>query len=98
MPVNIEDADAIRSLDDLRKYVHHVLCDRESLLADQFKMAEMQLTRCGRACGLQFCLQGPRNVRLAAIWAAEHNLLYFYDANGERFLKLKLKQRLAPAA
>jgi hypothetical protein len=37
-------------------------------------------------------------VRLGAIWAADHNLIYFYDANGTRFLKVQLKQRLTPKA
>jgi hypothetical protein len=89
---------AIHNLDDLRQYVHRVLCERESLLQDQFQMSEMQLTRNGRECGLQFSLQGPRSVRLGAIWAADHNLIYFYDANGTRFLKVQLKQRLTPKA
>jgi hypothetical protein len=41
-------------------------------------------------CGLQFCLRGPRNVRLAAIWVAERNVVYLYDARGTRYAKLKL--------
>jgi hypothetical protein len=31
-------------------------------------------------------------VRLGAIWAADRNILYFYDARGERYLKLELKE------
>ena len=84
----------IYSLDDLRAFIHQTLCLKENLLEDQFSMTEMQLTRRGRACGLQFSLHGPRSVRLGAIWAADHNLVYFYDARGERYLKLKLANRL----
>ena len=94
----LECADDIRTMDDLRQYIHGVLCRRENLLADQFPLSEMTLYRKGRPCALQFCLHGPRSLRLGAIWAADHNLIYFYDANGERFLKLKLKQRLLPCA
>ena len=46
-------------------------------------------------CGLQFQLYGPRSIRLGAIWAADHNVIYFYAANGERYLKLPLKHRIA---
>ena len=91
-----EYVDDIRSLEDLRAYVHKTLCEKESLLADQFRMTEMQLTRRGRSCGLQFSIHGPRAVRLGAIWASDQNQLYFYDAQGTRFLKLRLRQRLLP--
>jgi hypothetical protein len=43
---------------------------------------------------MQFSLRGPRSVRLGAIWAADQNMLYFYDARGQRYLKLRLKQRI----
>lgn len=94
----ITTADEIQTVEELRRLVHRTLCEKENLLADQFRMSEMQLLRRGRPCGLQFSLQGPRNVRLGAIWAADHNLLYFYDAAGERFLKLRLRKRILDAA
>jgi hypothetical protein len=91
--------DQIRTLDDLRVFVHRTLCEKENLLADQFTMTEMQLNRRGRDCGLQFSLQGPRSVRLGAIWASDQNIVYFYDASGVRFLKVALPRRLhSPAA
>ncbi len=87
----------IRTLEDLRTYVHQTLCAKENLLEDQFRMTEMQLTRRGRDCGLQFSLHGPRSVRLGAIWASDHNLIYFYDAQGLRYAKVRLKHRLLPS-
>lgn len=93
MHITIDD---VRTLDDLRTFIHHVLCRKENLLEDQFQMAEMQLRRRGRDCGLQFSLQGPRSVRLGAIWASDRNVVYFYDTKGERFDKVTLKQRLFP--
>ncbi len=86
--------DDLLSLADLRTFVHQTLCGKEGLLADQFPLSEMTLTRRTRFCGLQFSLQGPRDVRLGAIWASDHNLVYFYDARGERYLKVKLTRRL----
>lgn len=95
-PTMSESADDIRSMDDLRTFVHSTLCHRENLVADQFSMSEMQLNRRGRECGLQFSIHGPRSVRLGAIWASDHNTIYFYDAAGIRFSKVRLRQRLLP--
>jgi hypothetical protein len=90
-----ECLEGIRSLDDLRTYVHKTLCEKENLLPEQFSTTEMLLSRGGRDCGLQFSLVGPRSVRLGAIWASDQNVLYFYDARGERYLKIRLEQRIS---
>jgi hypothetical protein len=89
---------AISTLDELRTFVHHTLCHHENLLIDQSPLGESPLTRGGRPCGLEFTVRGPRAVRLSAIWAADLNIVYFYDARGERFLKIQLACRLAAAA
>jgi hypothetical protein len=85
----------IHTLDDLRQFIHQTLREKENLLVDRFTMTEVQLTRGNQPCGLQFSLRGPRNVRLAAIWVADRNLVYLYDARGERYAKLRLTTRLA---
>ncbi len=88
------------SLTDLRHYVHETLCRHENLVPDQFQLQETPLHRLGTRCGLQFLLRGPRSVRLGAVWAYEHQLLYFYDACGERFRKepLAVQPSLDPVA
>ena len=85
----------IQSLAELRDYVHRVLCDHENLIAEQFVLQELALTRRGRCCGRQFLLQGPRSVRLGAVWASDQNELYYYDARGERFRKERLPGSIA---
>lgn len=92
MPLCAQD---VRSLNDLRSFVHQTLCEKENLLPDQFSIAELPLQQRGARCGMQFTLQGPRSVRLGAVWAAERNQVYFYDARGERYLKLDLAHRIA---
>jgi hypothetical protein len=87
--------DDVHTLDDLRQFIHKTLCEKENLLVDQFRMTEVRLTRGSGPCGLQFCLRGPRNVRLAAIWVADQNVVYLYDASGERYAKLRLTNELA---
>ena len=81
---------SVRSLSDLRRYVHETLCDHENLLPEQFQLQEVPLTRMGERCGLQFVLRGPRNVRLGAVWACDRNQIFFYNARGERFRKEQL--------
>ena len=84
----------IRTLDDLRTFVRNTLCDKENLLAEITSMTQRALSRRGRNCGLQFSVQGPRNVRLGAIWESAHHQIYFYDARGNRYLKLPLPHRI----
>jgi hypothetical protein len=94
LEVGMAPAAALRTVDDLRRYVHQTLCQHENLVVDQFVLHETPLARGGEPCGLQFVLRGPRNVRLGAVWAKEPNQLYFYDARGGRFRKEQLKERL----
>lgn len=82
------------SLDELRDYVHRTLCRHENLLQDQSPLGESPLVRGGKSCGIQYIVQGPRSVRLSAIWASDVNMLYFYDTRGERFLKIPLRYRI----
>ena len=84
----------IRTLDNLRDFVHNTLCDKENLLAEITSMTQRELSRRGRQCGLQFALQGPRSVRLGAIWESDHNQVYFYDTRGTRYHKLQLPNRV----
>lgn len=84
----------IQSPDELGVYVHNELCRKENLLAEMFTTRTCVLRRGGEVCGLQFALQGPRCVKLTAVWAADQNVVYFYDTRGQRYLKEKLAKRL----
>ncbi len=86
------------TLDDLRQYVHAQLCAKESLLEDQFVTQEDPLLMRGRVCGRQFQLHGPRSIRLGAIWASDQNQIYFYDTQGERYLRVRLTTAIADVA
>lgn len=90
-----ERVSGISTLKELRQFVHEILCHRENLVRDQFQMLERELKKCGRACGLQFSIHGPRQVRLSAVWASDRNHVFFYDASGVRFMKIELADRIA---
>jgi hypothetical protein len=84
----------IQTVDELRGYIHATLCQKENLLAEQFALRERVLRRQDAPCGMQFSIHGPRSVRLAAIWEHERNTVYFYDARGNRFSKVRLASRV----
>ncbi len=87
--------DHITTVEELRDFVHASLCEQENLLANQFQTRVFELNKQGSSCGLQFHLQGPRSVKLSAIWASQQNVVYFYDAKGERYGKVRLPNRLS---
>ena len=89
-----EELVQVQTRQSLVSHVQQTLCRKENLLAEQFELQVVPLLQQGAACGLHFLLRGPRSVQLGAVWAAEPNLLYFYDASGERFLKQRLATQL----
>lgn len=97
-PNTSERIEQIRNIDELRLFIREMLCAKENLVSEQFPINEIVLRRGEQSCGLQFLLFGPRSIRLGAIWAADHNVIYFYAANGERYLKVPLKHRLVEAS
>ena len=84
----------ISDLSELQQFVHETLCDSENLLQDQFRTRQMLLRSKGKVCAIEFSLRGPRSLRLSAVWAASQNVVFFYDATGQRYLKVKLTNRL----
>lgn len=89
-PVPCSAAADVYSLDQLREFVHLMLCRRENLLEFHFPMSEVELKKNGTLCGIQFLLHGPRRVKLAAVWAADRNEILMYAASGQRFSRLRL--------
>ena len=85
----------VRTLDDLRNFIHLALCRKENLLEHHFPMTELQLSRSGQCCGYQFILHGPRSVRLSAVWDQASNEILFYDVVGKRFARIRLPHLVA---
>lgn len=80
----------LNNLDDLKSFVYETLCQQESLVSGAFRMSEQILVRGGRACGMHFCLHGPRAVMVTAIWDLRAGTILFYNSAGERFLTTRL--------
>lgn len=82
----------IWSLDDLSDYVNETLCYHEQLETGCFQLTQRTLYRGDRPCGIFFCLHGPRQVKLTAIWASDRNVIFFYGATGERYHTVSLSE------
>ncbi|WP_437224847.1 hypothetical protein SH661x_003808 [Planctomicrobium sp. SH661] len=91
----IERESSVETLEELHAFVHAELCESENLLAEQFHTQRKALFVKDKLCGIEFSLQGLRSIRLGAIWAADQNVVHFYNARGERNLKVKLTNRLS---
>ena len=80
----------IHTLDDLREFISHTICEREQLEPEAYEMTERRLEQAGKPCGRYFCLHGPRETKFSAIWASYERTLLFYDSSGVRCLQLSL--------
>ena len=83
----------VRSLEQLRLFVHIALCRKENLLEHHFPMTELELRQNGSRCGFQYVLHGPRSVKLAAVWSSSSNEVLLYDATGNRFSRIRLPHK-----
>jgi hypothetical protein len=88
---------AFGTLEELRQYVAETLGKLESLSADRFPLTEDVLFRAGEPCAIYFCLHGPRQVRLSALWETDNNRILFYSSCGRRAseTQLSLSPRIA---
>ena len=89
-PATVESPADVRTIHDLRHFIHVALCRRENLLEHHFPVTELELTQNGRHCGSQFILHGPRSVKLSAVWDRKAGDVLLYDAVGRRFARYRL--------
>lgn len=94
-PMSAEFHD-LEKLEDLRNFVYQILCDRDHLEPGSFHMTERILTRRAQPCGTLFCLHGPRDSKITAIWETDHNTILFYDSSGQRFHRARLSGPAGP--
>jgi len=86
----LEPSASVPSLEELSSYVAEVLGSFESLKVDQCQLSQNILMKAGKPCGIYFCLQGPRALKLSAIWETEQNTILFYGSCGRRMHRTKL--------
>jgi hypothetical protein len=84
----------LKTTNDVSQFIHEQLCEKENLVIGQFTLSETPLTKRDNLCGIQYLLHGPRSVKLGAVWACDTNVIYLYDATGERYQKVQLRNRI----
>jgi len=70
--------------DTLTTNIERRLCEIGHLVPDQFPMTKREVIRGGKACGLYFCVHGPRSVKLTAICDFVKNTIIYYGSDGVR--------------
>ncbi len=80
----------LQNLEEIRQYVSTTLCQIDLLKPGHFKLTERLLVRNSKPCGLYFCLHGPREVSLTAIWETDSNTILFYSCSGQRIGRTQL--------
>ncbi len=68
----------------LRSLVSGILAELGQLETDAFPLTERVVVNKGAACGIYFCLHGPRNVKLTAICDFKKRSIIYYSSTGER--------------
>src|SRR5437660_2701846 len=83
---------ALPTFDQLRRHVHQTLCARDKLDPKQAPLQQALVVRCGRPCGLFFRVEGPRLLKMYALWTGEEHRILFYDSTGLRFAETHLSE------
>jgi len=86
----VECKKRIHNFEDIRRYVTETLSSFELLQPKVSQLTCNLLSRKGQACGVYFCLHGPRAVRLTAIWETDANSILFYGSCGNRLQRTRL--------
>ena len=71
-------------LETLKSTIENRLCEIGHLVPNQFPMTQREVIRGGKACGLYFCVHGPRSVKLTAICDFMKNTIIYYGSDGVR--------------
>ena len=86
------------TMEKLKQHVLHKLCEHDKLDPAQTPLLQAVITRRGAPCGLFFQAQGPRLLKVYAVWASDENRILFYTCSGERIAETRLSEAPALAA
>jgi len=85
---------ALSTVASLQAFVRNTLCERDRLDPGQTPFFRTPVLRDGKVAGVLYHVDGPRMLRLSAIWSeAEHRIL-FYDPSGVHWLEVRLTEAL----
>jgi hypothetical protein len=83
---------ALASFVDLSNFVRAALCEQDALDPSQTPFFRSVVRRGGRPWGVVFHVEGPRQLRTSAVWAAGEDRIVFYDSTGQRAQVVRLSE------
>jgi hypothetical protein len=83
---------ACAALEDLAAFIHHVLCEKDSLDPAQAPLYRTPMRKGSRICGMMFHVKGPHLLQTSAVWSADDDRIIFYDSSGIRFHEARLSE------
>jgi hypothetical protein len=82
----------------IREIVEKEICNLNQLVPKAFPLTEKRLHKQGNACGILYCLHGPRSIRLTAVFDIATARVLFYDSTGQRAGTRCVKELVLTAA
>ena len=82
---------------ELQAFIEEQQCARHDLEIGAFPITSRLIKRGGSACGVCFCIHGPRRVKLTAIWETDSQRLLLYDADGTPLVQNRARRIASPA-
>ena len=83
---------ALPTVASLQAFVRQTLCERDRLDPGQTPFFRTPVLRGSKVSGVLYHVDGPRRLRLSAIWSEPEHRILFYDPNGVRWLEVRLSE------
>jgi hypothetical protein len=81
---------SLPTLEALSTFIKDVLCEQDALDPLTTPFFRSPMVRNGRPWGYIFHVEGPRLLKSSAIWAAEADIVTFYDSTGIKTSETRL--------
>jgi hypothetical protein len=83
---------ALPTYEELCRYVRQTLCEQDALDLNQTPFFQTPIERRGKPWGVVFHVQGPRELKTSAVWAAGEDRVVFYNSLGQRSREVRLQE------
>ncbi len=79
-------------MNELERFMIDSLCDYEKLDREQVRIQRSVMRKGLAIVGMVIRIEGPRLMRLQALWVEPENRVLFYNSAGQRFAIVKLAE------
>jgi hypothetical protein len=86
----LRSIESFSSLEELAKFIWISLAKPDRLDLDQVDRRIAPVRRGEALTSWEFLLEGPRRLRMVALWLVDTQQILFYDSTGKRFRETRL--------